>query len=204
MQYGVLSYCRTWARLFPAGKSVAVLEARLVGSGNSGRYIGDLTAWKRHQYSVLLSQYDKATVTSIAESHTAAIKAVKKVTTEFIASDMSRTGPISLAYYGHSRLLVHLENPKGNDRELKSLEGVKWLCVSHGNKPIARRIMTIPFVGNKQAIKQDLCDVDCGGWEDWLFNSADRWVCLRIWRAGCRDQNSERAQCIKRSWPQKC
>lgn len=58
---------------------MVVLEARLVGSGNSGRDTGNLTAWKRQSYSSLLSLYDKPTTAAVAESHKHAIDHIEKV-----------------------------------------------------------------------------------------------------------------------------
>lgn len=58
---------------------MVVLEARTVGAGNSGRTLGELSAWKRHQYSSLHQLYDADTIRQIAASHKAAIDLVEKV-----------------------------------------------------------------------------------------------------------------------------
>ena len=62
-----------------AGKDVVLLEARLVGAGNSGRHPGDLTAWKRCQYTSLHQLYDKETIAKVAQSHKAALQHVQQV-----------------------------------------------------------------------------------------------------------------------------
>jgi len=61
------------------GKKVVILEAKIVGAGNSARHLGDLTTWKRHLYSTLFSLYDKPTISSIAKSHKYALDYVEKV-----------------------------------------------------------------------------------------------------------------------------
>ena len=61
------------------GKEVVVLEAKVVASGNSGRHTGDITTWKRQQYSSMLELYDKDVVTKIAQSHKAAVQHVEQV-----------------------------------------------------------------------------------------------------------------------------
>lgn len=41
------------AGLFAAGKRVVVLESRLIGSGQSGRSLGDMTSWHTGLFSSL-------------------------------------------------------------------------------------------------------------------------------------------------------
>lgn len=52
---------------------MVVLEARVVGAGNSGRHTGELSAWKRHQYSSLHQIYDAELIKQIAASYSAAV-----------------------------------------------------------------------------------------------------------------------------------
>jgi glycine/D-amino acid oxidase-like deaminating enzyme len=72
----------TAVHLLRSGKKVVVLEAKVVGSGNSGRHTGELTTWKRHQYSSLHELYDKDTIAGIARSHKAAVQHVQKVVSD--------------------------------------------------------------------------------------------------------------------------
>lgn len=116
----------TALRLLQSGKSVVVLESKLVGSGNSGRHTGELTTWKKAQYASMHSYYDKTTVGQIAESHEAAIQHVEETVKELgIECGLKRLDAYVFTYAGQdAEDKVHKELAAARDAGLKDVSQV--------------------------------------------------------------------------------
>lgn len=71
------------------GKRVVVLEGRVRGAGQSGKDTGELLAWNNHQFNTLQQAYGDKLVAQVAQSHHAAIAAVR---------DLVKTESISCQY----------------------------------------------------------------------------------------------------------
>ncbi|DBA83939.1 TPA: hypothetical protein ACH3X1_006435 [Trebouxia sp. C0004] len=68
--------------LTQAGKKVAVLEARVIGGGQSGKDTGEISTWNNHTYKRLESLYGAEKTTRIAASQKAALDFVETVVKE--------------------------------------------------------------------------------------------------------------------------
>lgn len=64
------------------GKKVAVLEARVIGGGQSGKDTGEISTWNNHTYKRLESLYGAEKTTRIAASQKAALDFVETVVKE--------------------------------------------------------------------------------------------------------------------------
>lgn len=65
-----------------SGKKVAVLEARVIGGGQSGKDTGEISTWNNHTYKRLESLYGAEKTTRIAASQKAALDFVESVVKE--------------------------------------------------------------------------------------------------------------------------
>jgi len=65
-----------------SGKKVAVLEARVIGGGQSGKDTGEISTWNNHTYKRLESLYSAEKTTRIAASQKAALDFVETVVKE--------------------------------------------------------------------------------------------------------------------------
>ena len=61
------------------GKRVAVLEARVVGGGQSGRDTGEISTWNNHTYKRLEQLYGTEKTALVAASQKAALEFVEEV-----------------------------------------------------------------------------------------------------------------------------
>jgi len=75
---GLASHLSWWH----PGKKVAVLEARVIGGGQSGKDTGEISTWNNHTYKRLESLYGAEKTTRIAASQKAALDFVESVVKE--------------------------------------------------------------------------------------------------------------------------
>ena len=75
---GLASHLNWWH----SGKKVAVLEARVIGGGQSGKDTGEISTWNNHTYKQLESLYGAEKTTRIAASQKAALDFVETVVKE--------------------------------------------------------------------------------------------------------------------------
>jgi glycine/D-amino acid oxidase-like deaminating enzyme/nitrite reductase/ring-hydroxylating ferredoxin subunit len=123
---GGMAGLTTALALLKSGKSVVVLESKVVGSGNSGRHTGELTTWKKAQYSSMHQMYDKETVVKIAESHEAAIRHVEQIVKELgIECGLKRLDAFVFTYAGSdAQQKVQRELSAAKDAGLKNVSTV--------------------------------------------------------------------------------
>ncbi|KAG2484472.1 hypothetical protein HYH03_016706 [Edaphochlamys debaryana] len=77
-----LSGLATAYRLLMAGKSVVVLEARMVGGGNAGRSTGEVSTWHPATFRELERTGGLERARSVATSHAAAVAFVRRLVKE--------------------------------------------------------------------------------------------------------------------------
>lgn len=120
---GGIAGLSTALALLRCGKKVVVLESKILGSGNSGRHSGEMTSWKKAQYTSMHSYYDRDTVVKIAESHKAAIQHVEETVKELgIDCGLKRLDAFVFTYAGsEAEEKVHKELSAAKDAGLKDV-----------------------------------------------------------------------------------
>ncbi|KAG2430485.1 hypothetical protein HXX76_010008 [Chlamydomonas incerta] len=120
---GLSGLCTAY-RLLRAGKSVVVLEARVVGSGSSGRGLGVITPWIDDTYLEVERTLGLEAARSVAASHRAAADFVRRlVAEEGIQCGLQEVEAAVAARLSPSPAAAHAQQPYTAGQQRQAQEG---------------------------------------------------------------------------------